>query len=119
MQRAGFMVLKSPDVPSILIETGFISNPDEERRLRQARHQKAVARAIATGIERYLRSNAPEGTLLASRRHVIARGETLSHVAARYEIPLTVLKRANRLNGDVVRVGQILTIPSASQLQGG
>nr|VFK56906.1 MAG: N-acetylmuramoyl-L-alanine amidase [Candidatus Kentron sp. TUN] len=68
VQRAGFMVLKSPDIPSILIETAFISNPDEERRLRNPRHQKRLAKAILAGILRYLRNNAPRGTVLAARR---------------------------------------------------
>nr|VFJ92324.1 MAG: N-acetylmuramoyl-L-alanine amidase [Candidatus Kentron sp. LFY] len=68
VQRAGFMVLKSPDIPSILIETAFISNPDEERRLRNSRHQQRVAKAILTGVLRYLKNNAPQDTMLAVRR---------------------------------------------------
>nr|VFK10692.1 MAG: N-acetylmuramoyl-L-alanine amidase [Candidatus Kentron sp. LPFa] len=68
VQRAGFVVLKSPDIPSILVETAFISNPDEERRLRSRRHQQRVARAILTGISRYLKNNAPRDTVLAARK---------------------------------------------------
>lgn len=68
VQRAGFMVLKSPDIPSILIETAFISNPDEERRLRSPRHQRRLAKAISIGILRYLKNNAPRDTVLAVRR---------------------------------------------------
>lgn len=68
VQRAGFMVLKSPDIPSILVETAFISNPNEERRLRNPRHQQRLAQAILAGILRYLKNNAPQGTLLAARK---------------------------------------------------
>ncbi|MBT8419816.1 MAG: N-acetylmuramoyl-L-alanine amidase [Gammaproteobacteria bacterium] len=68
VHRAGFMVLKSPDVPSILVETAFISNPDEERRLRSSQHQWRVAKAILRGILGYFKNNAPPNTLLAARR---------------------------------------------------
>jgi len=67
VQRAGFVVLKSPDIPSILVETAFISNPDEERRLRNPRHQQHLAKAILNGILRYLKNNAPHDTVLAAR----------------------------------------------------
>lgn len=68
VQRAGFMVLKSPDIPSVLVETAFISNPDEERRLRDPKHQQRVAKAIQQGILGYLKHNAPPDTILAARR---------------------------------------------------
>lgn len=68
IQRAGFVVLKSPDIPSILVETAFISNPDEERRLRSPKHQLRVAKAILIGVMRYLKNNAPQDTLLAVRK---------------------------------------------------
>jgi len=65
VQHAGFAVLKSLDVPSILIETAFISNPEEERKLRNPRHQKALAGAMLTGIRAYFKNNPPIGSLLA------------------------------------------------------
>nr|VFJ60400.1 MAG: N-acetylmuramoyl-L-alanine amidase [Candidatus Kentron sp. FW] len=68
IQRAGFVVLKSPDIPSVLVETAFISNPHEERRLRNPKHQMRVAKAILTGVLRYLKNNAPQDTLLAVRK---------------------------------------------------
>ena len=55
VQTAGFVVLKSPDIPSILVETGFISNPYEERKLRSSKYQKQVARAIYKGIQQFLK----------------------------------------------------------------
>nr|VFJ51538.1 MAG: N-acetylmuramoyl-L-alanine amidase [Candidatus Kentron sp. DK]VFJ57336.1 MAG: N-acetylmuramoyl-L-alanine amidase [Candidatus Kentron sp. DK] len=67
LQRAGFMVLKSPDIPSILVETAFISNPVEEKRLRSPKHQRRVAEAILRGVLSYFKKNPPPNTLLASR----------------------------------------------------
>jgi N-acetylmuramoyl-L-alanine amidase len=57
VEQAGFAVLKAPDIPSILIETAFISNPDEERRLRDPAYQDKLAEAIADGIRAYFRKN--------------------------------------------------------------
>jgi len=59
VEQAGFAVLKAPDIPSILIETAFISNPDEERRLNDAAYQEKVARAILRGIKGYVAKNPP------------------------------------------------------------
>jgi len=111
VERAGFMVLKSPDVPSILVETAFLSNPHEERRLNSPAYQRRVARAVLEGIKAYFADNPPPGTLLAARRHVIARGDTLSGIASRYGVSLSRLRTANDLDDDLLRVGQILTIP--------
>ncbi|MBL0121577.1 MAG: N-acetylmuramoyl-L-alanine amidase [Betaproteobacteria bacterium] len=57
VEQAGFAVLKAPDIPSILIETAFISNPDEEKKLRDAAYQNKMADAIADGIKRYFAKN--------------------------------------------------------------
>ena len=59
VEQAGFAVLKAPDVPSILIETAFISNPDEELKLRSERHQQKFAESIAAGVKRYFARNPP------------------------------------------------------------
>ncbi len=119
IQRAGFMVLKAPDIPSMLIETGFISNPTEERKLRSPVYQRKLARAIARGVERYFHFAPPPGTLIAklerkhkSRKHVIARGETLSMIASRYRVNLGELRHVNRIENDRrIRIGQVLRIP--------
>ena len=110
--RAGFVVLKAPDIPSILVETAFISNPAEEKRLRDKRHQDKLARALAAGITRHFERKPPDGTLLAQSRHVIAKGETLSIIALRYDVSVASLKASNELASDRVRIGQILTIPA-------
>jgi N-acetylmuramoyl-L-alanine amidase len=59
VEQAGFAVLKAPDIPSILVETAFISNPDEEKRLKDADYQDKIAAAVLSGIKRYLSQNPP------------------------------------------------------------
>jgi N-acetylmuramoyl-L-alanine amidase len=59
VEQAGFAVLKAPDIPSILVETAFISNPDEEKRLKDAAYQERIANAILGGVKRYLAQNPP------------------------------------------------------------
>jgi N-acetylmuramoyl-L-alanine amidase len=66
IEQAGFAVLKSPDIPSVLVETAFISNPSEEKRLRTSAYQDKIARALMKGVRTYFRDNAPDDTLLAS-----------------------------------------------------
>jgi N-acetylmuramoyl-L-alanine amidase len=120
VQRAPFLVLKSPDMPSLLVETAYISNPREEAGLRSAEHQAELAKALRAGIVDYFTANPPEGSYFAQgttepprtpTKHVIARGETLSGIAERYRVSTTDLRRSNSLKNDVVRVGQVLTIP--------
>jgi N-acetylmuramoyl-L-alanine amidase len=123
VEQAGFMVLKSPDIPSLLIEVGFISNPDEERRLRDPVHQQGLATAIFSGLRNHFQRNPPPASLLAWQRdnqrsptgneYRIQSGDTLSAIAIRHGVPVSQLKQANDLNGDVIRVGQVLRIPSS------
>ena len=120
VQQAGFLVLKSPDVPSILVETAYISNPAEEKRLKNNAHQDKIARAILAGIRDYFYENPPPDTQLALNlrrgpteqvQHVISRGDTLSEIAERYNVSISAIRSANRLSSDKVRVGQTLRIP--------
>ena len=118
VQKARFVVLKSPDIPSILVETAFISNPTEEQKLRNSRHQQKIARAVFKGILNYFKEYAPADTLMASLshkqdQHVISRGETLSTIAQHYGVSMKAIKLANSLAGNMVRVGQVLKIPSS------
>lgn len=127
IEKAGFAVLKSADFPSILVETGFISNPQEEFNLNNAPHQQKLAKAITRGVMSYFTGNPPPGTylawqrdkgattlafaepstrlpqgkllnpVLADSRHTISRGDTLEKIANRYQVALADLRRVNAL----------------------
>jgi N-acetylmuramoyl-L-alanine amidase len=114
VQQAGFMVLKSPDIPSILVETAFISNPTEERRLKDPSHQRKVAQAITNGVRSYYAEKALGGTMWAGTRHVIQRGETLSEIAEHYQVSMEKIRLANNLSSDEVQAGKVLRIPTAA-----
>jgi N-acetylmuramoyl-L-alanine amidase len=77
VQQAGFVVLKSPDIPSMLVETAFISNREDERKLSQPAHRAKLANAIFAGIEQYFQGNAPEGTRLSAARRATGAGATV------------------------------------------
>ena len=114
VQKAGFMVLKSPDIPSILVETAFISNPGEERKLKSSKHQARMANAIFKGIVGYFTEHAPMDTYFAlnsNKRHTISRGETLSGIAQQYGVSMKSIKLVNALASNQVRIGQVLKIP--------
>lgn len=74
VQQAGFLVLKSPDIPSMLVETAFISNREDERKLSQPAHRAKLANAIYAGIALYFQGNAPDGTRLAADRRGAGTG---------------------------------------------
>lgn len=111
VEQAGFVVLKSPDIPSILVETAFISNPSEEANLQSAAYQRQLADAMMRGVRSYFASNPPSGTRIAAREHVIRSGETLSGIANQYNVSPRTLRVTNRLKDDVIRIGQVLQIP--------
>jgi len=124
VEQAGFMVLKSPDIPSILVETGFISNNAEAAKLSAASHQQALARSINSGVKQFFQQNPPQGTYIAwlrdngklaqgPRNHVVRSGETLAMLAARYDMSPAALRSANDLKTDELRIGQDLKIPSS------
>ena len=115
--EAGWAVLKSPVLPSILVETGFLSNPDEARLLATASYQRRVAKAVANGVREHVRDHPPAGTLLAALKeeggvsYVVKRGDTLSVIASRYRISTRQLKARNGIVGDSILVGQELSVP--------
>ncbi len=115
-QHGNFGVLKSSDIPSILVETGFISNHQEERNLNSSNHQQKLANAIYSGVKNYYLNRPLMGTYFASigyRKHKVVSGESLSVVAQRYKVSVSQLKSANNLKSNVVRIGQTLKIPRA------
>ncbi|WP_216825099.1 N-acetylmuramoyl-L-alanine amidase [Agarilytica rhodophyticola] len=128
VEQAAFIVLKSPDVPSILVETGFITNPKESKKLKSPAHQQKLAKAVFKGIKAYFYDNPPEGTYVAWKKyggketagrgaggqsHTIAAGDTLSSIAKKYKISVTELKNKNKLTSSTIRIGQVLTIPAS------
>ena len=118
VEQAGFLVLKSPDIPSLLIETGFISNPKEARQLSSHSYQKKMAAAIYRGLDQYYRDNPPEGTRLASHAkiepitYMVSRGDTLSEIAVRYNTSVSRILRYNKMSSSTIRVGQEILIPA-------
>ena len=120
VQQARFLVLKSPDIPSILIETAYISNPKEEKNLGSARHQEKIAIAIFNGVRDYFYNNPPVGTKVArlsresasGAQYVVRSGDTLSEIANRHNVSVTNIRSANSLRGDRIKVGQVIQIPS-------
>ncbi|MBP6682335.1 MAG: N-acetylmuramoyl-L-alanine amidase [Halioglobus sp.] len=119
VEQAGFAVLKSPDIPSILVETGFISNPAEAQLLSTSAYQKKMARAIHSGIREWFLAHPPAGTLVAWQRqqngqqYTIARGDTLSTIAQRFNVSEADLRDRNGISGEKILVGQKLLIPAS------
>ena len=119
VQEAGFLVLKSPDVPSVLIETTFISNPGEEAKLNTRRFQDRLAEAIFQGARNYFLINPPQDTILSNNinsdtqiiSYIVKRGDTLSEIAELYNVKLSLIKNFNGISGSTIRIGQSLQIP--------
>ncbi len=123
VEQAGFVVLKSPDIPSILVETGFITNPKESKKLKTRSHQKAMARSIFNGLKTWFVQRPPPDTLIArwkrenklhtrQDKYIVQAGDTLSGIADYHGVSLSLLKKANRLSrANVIMVGQELVIP--------
>ncbi|WP_209420965.1 MULTISPECIES: N-acetylmuramoyl-L-alanine amidase [Pseudomonas] len=125
VEQAGFMVLKSPDIPSILVETGFISNANEAAKLATSSHQQSLARSIHSGVRQFFQQNPPPGTYIAflrdsgkiaqgPREHSVRPGETLAMIAVRYQVSVGSLRSANNLKSDELKVGQALNIPTTA-----
>lgn len=117
-QSASLAVLTSPDIPSILVELGFISNPQEEKNLNWSKHREKLARSVYNAIVNYFRQAPPDGTLWANERdshrtHKVRSGESLSQLAQRYNVSVKNIKRANNLSSDTLRIGQVLQIPKS------
>lgn len=132
VEQAGFAVLKSPDVPSILVETGFISNPREARYLQQKGYQRDMAKAIFAGIDAHFRNSPPPDTWFAALKrgdamdapgkvqpkmapgkvHKVASGDTLYGLARKYSVTVAAIRSHNHLKSDSLRVGQKLSIPA-------
>lgn len=129
-EHASLGVLRSPDIPSLLVETGFISNSKEERLLGSSAYQDKIAGAIYNGLRDYflahplqadpkMESRPLDNVAGTSRRvggktqiYVVKRSETLSGIADSYGTTLAVLRELNKLKKDGVWVGQRLKVPA-------
>ncbi len=114
VERAGFAVLKSLDMPSVLVELAFISNPVEERRLRTDDYQWQLARAIRRGVADFAKdrmSTLKIASGQAHREYTVERGDTLSGIARRHRVSVARLREINELQGSTIRVGRTLRIP--------
>ncbi|MEQ9905558.1 N-acetylmuramoyl-L-alanine amidase AmiB [Pectobacterium aroidearum] len=143
-EHASLGVLRSPDIPSLLVETGFISNVAEERLLGSNDYQEKIANAIYQGLRGYFQTHPMQSlpkqesrplqsaasdtatssgnvstakASAGSTRHTVARGETLSSIARRYGVSLAAMRDVNKLNKDIVWVGQRLNIPATGTKQ--
>ena len=122
VRDAAFVVLKSTTMPSILVETGFLSNPQEAKQLTTKAHQDKVATLLVNGIKAHFCREKPPNTKLRSGEvgcnptldHLVKRGDTLGEIALSYQVSVVALRIANDLKGDLIRPGEVLTIPSGS-----
>jgi len=118
--HASLAVLKSPDIPSILVEAGFITNRTEERLLNQAEFQNKIANAVYKGIYKHFNGKPPQGSLFAQKKraikHTVRSGESLSVLARRYSVTSNELKSFNHLKSNLLRIGQVLSIPPNYQV---
>ena len=121
VEQAAFAVLKSPDIPSILVETGFISNPGEAKKLKTRSYQRKMARAIYDGITSHFNSAPPPDTYIAwqknnrgkTTKYTVARGDTLSGIALRYNVSVSSIRKTNDMASNTIRVGQKIIIPAS------
>jgi N-acetylmuramoyl-L-alanine amidase len=123
VKRAGFTVLKSINIPSILVEVAFISNPREERLLRSPEFRQKAANAIFEGIGQYFGMSFAPPVEIASREtkteikspkfsfHRVKKGETLWRIANLYNTTVSKLRSLNKLGSNRISVGQKLIIP--------
>ena len=115
VEQASLQVLTAPDIPGILIETGFLSNYQEERLLRTRSYQQKIAKHIKQGIYQYLVHNPVPDTLFTARifgtKYTVKKGDTLSTIARRFNVTLAQLKQTNTLKSTTLSIGQTLRIP--------
>jgi len=122
VEQAAFVVLKSADIPSLLVESGYITNPQDAASLDSPAWRKQFAAALVNGINKWFDERPPRGTLIAWQKdhdkpvfkeHRIARGESLSVIASIYSVSLEAIRATNQLKSDNIRPGQVLKIPAS------
>jgi N-acetylmuramoyl-L-alanine amidase len=116
LQQANFAVLRAPHIPSVLIETDFISNPGRARRLRDKNFQESFSRQITGAVMKFFKEYAPqEWPVGRPAYHVVKRGDTLSGLAVRYNTSVAELRQLNAMSAaSVLRIGSRLKLPAAA-----
>jgi N-acetylmuramoyl-L-alanine amidase len=119
VEQAGFVVLKSPDIPSMLVESGYVSNPSEARLLGQAAYQRKLASAIMNGVVAYLSRKPPPGTTLAlaaanaATERVIWPSDAIARIADGCCPRIDGLTAGPSVADDMIRARQVLVIPAS------
>jgi N-acetylmuramoyl-L-alanine amidase len=113
VESAAFVVLKSLHIPSMLVETAHISNPQEEKQLSQNDFQNQLANSIFRGVKRYYRTHAPKAArnYAGDGRYVVKSGDTLSGIAQKHRVSMSRIKQVNKLSSNNIKIGQKLKIP--------
>ena len=114
VEFADFRVLKSVDIPSVLVESGFITNPEDAERLNKKEGRRMIARSIFLGIHNYFKEQPPSGTLLQNNQayvnYTVQEGDTLLELAIRFGITVESISKTNNLKNNSIFQGQILRI---------
>ena len=114
VEFADFRVLKSIDIPSVLVESGFITNPEDAQRLKGKPGRRMIARSIFLGIHNYFLENPIIGTIIENNpeflSYKIQKGDVLSEIAIRFGVSVESIDKNNNLNNKPIYPGQILKI---------
>ena len=114
VEFADFRVLKSIDIPSVLVESGFITNPEDAERLKGKAGRRMIARSIFLGIHNYFLENPIKGTIVENKpeflSYKIQKGDVLSEIAIRFGVSVESIDKNNKLNNRPIYPGQILKI---------
>ena len=114
VEYADFRVLKSVDIPSILVESGFITNPEDAKRLKTKAGRRMIARSIFLGIHNYFKEAPVSGTLLENYQNYlnyeIQKGDVLSEIAIRFGVTVDSINKTNNLENKPIFPGQIIKI---------
>ena len=114
VEFADFRVLKSVDIPSVLVESGFLTNPDDAERLKGKPGRRMIARSIFLGVNNFFIENPIEGTLITSETdfliYTIQKGDVLSEIAIRFGVTVDSINKTNNLENKSIFPGQIIRI---------
>ena len=114
VEYADFRVLKSVDIPSVLVESGFITNPEDAKRLKTKAGRRMIARSIFLGIHNYFKDEPVSGTLLENYQNYlnyeIQKGDVLSEIAIRFGVTIDSINKTNNLENKPIFPGQIIKI---------